>query len=154
MLHAAGARAALVRGIDRMSDLLRRTLQLVDPFEDTGAMIVRHLAWRTFDLLGDGAATAAVRAQSLIHEAMRYVTGGADPVQVCAGIERGLEAAREELRGQSRTIDLPREIADLIAGIVRNSELATRIGEIVDAVGPDGAIQIEEVAAPKRAPPI
>jgi chaperonin GroEL (HSP60 family) len=115
MLHGAGARAALVRGIDRMSDLLRPTLQLVDPFEDTGAMIVRHLAWRTFDLLGDGAATAAVRAQSLIHEAMRYVTGGADPVQVCAGIERGLEAAREELRGQSRTIDLPPEIADLIA---------------------------------------
>jgi len=53
--------------LDSGATIARRTLQLADPFEDMGAMLIRHLAWRTFDLTGDGTATAAVLAQSLVH---------------------------------------------------------------------------------------
>jgi chaperonin GroEL len=176
ILEGPLARAALLRGIDRMTRLLRptlgplprtvaierlvghdppeildsaaliarRTLQLADPFEDMGGMLIRHLVWRVFEREGDGAATAAVLTQSLVHAGARYVAAGGNPVLVRRGMERGLAVAVAGLRSQARTIDGPTEIARVVAGTVRNAELSDMIGEVVDAVGPDGAVLVED----------
>ena len=170
------ARAALLRGMDAMTGLLRptlgpaartvaigrlvgsgppevldnaatiarRTIQLADPFEDMGAMIVRHLVWRVFEQTGDGAATAAVIAQALMREATRYIAAGGEVHAMRRGIEAGLAVAVVELERQARPIQLPSEIAAVVAGSLRSERLANMLGEIVDAVGPDGAILVED----------
>jgi chaperonin GroEL len=115
-----------------------------DYFEDMGAMIVRHLCWRVHERVGDGVATAAVLTQAIVDRAETYIAAGGSPVPIKRGIELGLGAALAELRRQSRRIDEPEEIAALIAGAVRDPALAKRIGSIVDAVGPDGSILVED----------
>jgi chaperonin GroEL len=176
ILHGPSARAALLSGIDRMTNLLRptlgplprtvaishivgsqppeildsaatiarRTIQLADPFEDMGGMLVRHLAWRVFDRVGDGTATAGVLAHALVHAGTKYVAAGGNPVSVNRGMQCGLAVASAELRRQVRTIDGPAEIASVVAGIVGRSDLAEMLGEVVDAVGTDGAILVED----------
>src|SRR5713226_4161375 len=161
MLLGPPARLALLRGIDRMTRLLRptlgplprtvaispivgsqppeildsgaviarRTIQLADPFEDMGGMLVRHLAWRVYDRVGDGSATAAVLAQALVQAGARYVAAGGDPVSVIRGMQCGLAVATVELTRQARTIDGPAEIAHVVAGIVRSADLAEMLGE-------------------------
>jgi chaperonin GroEL len=130
--------------LDNAATIARRTLQLMDPFEDMGGMLVRHLAWRVFERAGDGAATAAVLAHSLVHAGARYIAAGGNPVAVRRGMELGLVAALAELQRQSRLIDGPIEIAGVIASSVHNVGVAELIGEVVDAVGADGAIIVED----------
>src|SRR5207302_2932314 len=129
IVEGPAARAALLRGIDCMTRLLRptlgplprtvaispivgsqppeildsaaviarRTIQLADPFEDMGGMLVRHLMWRVFERTGDGTATAGVLACALVRQAARYVAGGAQPVALRRGIELGARAAVDAL---------------------------------------------------------
>ena len=130
--------------LDNAATIARRTIQLADPFEDMGAMIVRHLAWRVFEHAGDGAATAAVIAQALMHEAARYVEAGGHMQAVRHGLEQGLEVTLVELERQARPIQLPTEIARVVAGNLGSERLADMIGEAVEAVGPDGAILVED----------
>jgi len=176
ILQAPAGRSALIRGMTRMTRLLRVTLgphartvmiapligqrppEILDSaaviarrmtgvgdyFEDMGAMLVRHLCWKVYERVGDGVATAAVLTQALVERAETYIAAGGSPVPIRRGIELGLEAALADLKRQSRRIDEPEEIAALIAGTVRDPELAKRIGSIVDAVGPDGSIQVED----------
>jgi chaperonin GroEL len=176
ILQAPAARAALLRGMDLMTGLLRptlgpaartvaiarivgndppeildnaatiarRTIQLEFPFEDMGGMIVRQLVWRVFDEAGDGAATAAVLAQGLAHEGNRYVAAGGNPMLLKRGVEKGLAVALAELRRQARRIDGPAEIGNVVAGIVRDPELQAMLGEVMDSVGPDGAVLVED----------
>ena len=82
--------------------------------------------------------------QSLVHAGVRYLAAGGNPVLVRRGMERGLAVAVDALRGQARAIDGPTEIAGVVAGSLRSPELAEMIGEVVDAVGPDGAILVED----------
>jgi len=130
--------------LDSAATIARRLTGVGDPFEDMGAMIVRHLAWRVFEQVGDGVATSAVLTQAIVEQAHVYLTAGGNPVDVKRGLERALDAAREELRRQARVVEEPEEIAGLVTGTVRDPDLAARIGSIVDAVGPDGSIQIED----------
>ena len=132
--------------LDAGAVIARRTIQLADPFEDMGGMLIRHLAWRVFERVGDGTATAAVLAQSLMHAAVRYIVAGGNPVFLARGVRQGLEVVSAELRRQARTIDGPAEIARVVAGCLssQRSDLAEMLGEIVDAVGPDGAILVED----------
>jgi len=178
ILHAPASRAALLRGIELMTGLMRptigpaartvaiapiggngppeildsgatiarRTIQLSDPFADMGAMIVRHVALRVFEQTGDGTATAAILTQSLVREAACQLAAGCSPVELRRGVERGREITRAELRQQARSIEHPVEIASVIAGAVGNPELAAMVGEIVDAVGPEGAVLFENAA--------
>ncbi len=123
--------------LDSGAVIARRTLQLADPFEDMGGMLIRHLAWRVFEQAGDGTATAAVLAQSLMHAGMRYITAGGDPVSMRRGMQHGLDTATAELTRQARTIDGPLEIARVVSGSLFSgrSDLADMLGEVVDAVG-------------------
>lgn len=174
LLHGQAARAALLRGMDLMTALLRptlgpiprtvaitriaggdvpevldkaatiarRTIQLPDPFEDMGGMLVREMVGRVQEQAGDGTATAAVLAQALVHEAQRYLAAGYGPVGLRRGVERGLEAALAALRQQARPIDGPEVLAGLVLGIVREPKLAEIVGEVVDSVGPEGAVLV------------
>ncbi|MGI8689901.1 MAG: TCP-1/cpn60 chaperonin family protein, partial [Thermomicrobiales bacterium] len=130
--------------LDNAATIMRRTIQIGDPFADMGAMLVRHLAWTVFARVGDGTATAVTLAHALLHAAAPALAAGADPMAMRRGIERGLAVAVEELRDHARPVESAAELARCIAGIVRAPALAATIGELVEAVGPDGAVLIEE----------
>lgn len=142
MAPLIGTRAPEI--LDSAAIVARRMTGVGDPFEDMGAMIVRHLAWRVHERVGDGVATAAVLAHALVQQAETQIAAGASPVSLKRGIEHGLETTLAELRRQVRRVEEPEEIAALIAGTVRDPSLAKRIGAIVEAVGPDGSIQIDD----------
>jgi chaperonin GroEL len=176
ILYGEDARAALARGAERMTALLRPTLgplartvavgriigndppevldsaatiarrtnQFADPFEDMGAMLIRHVAWRTYDRVGDGSATAAVLAQSMLRSGLRYLAAGGNPVAVRRGLECGVSVVLEQLEQQACPLDGPADIARLIVGGLASNELATMLGEVVDAAGVDGAILVED----------
>ncbi|HEY2596497.1 MAG TPA: chaperonin GroEL [Chloroflexota bacterium] len=130
--------------LDSGATIARRTLQLADPFEDMGAMLIRHLAWRTHDQVGDGSSTAAVLASAMMQMTLGYVGAGGNPVGVRRGLELGLHAALGALCLQARTIDGPADITQLIASAIRDPDLAGRLGEVIDSAGPDGAILVED----------
>ena len=139
--------ASLLNGrpeiLDDGATISRRTIELTDPFESIGAMIVRHLAWRVHLDAGDGATTAAVIATRLMAEAVRVIAAGASPVGVRRGVEQAMVVAREQLQAQARPIDLPEEIARIVRGTVRDEKIAEIIGEVVEGVGEDGAVLVE-----------
>jgi len=130
--------------LDNAATIMRRTIQLGDPFADMGAMLVRHLAWTVFERVGDGAATAVTLAHALLHAAATPVAAGADPQTLRRGIERGLAVALDAVHNQARPVDAAAELARGIAGSLRDPALADLIGEAVEAVGPDGAVLVEE----------
>ncbi len=130
--------------LDHAATILRRTIQIDDPFADMGAMLVRHLAWSVFQRVGDGAATAVTLAHALIHEAAVTSAAGADANALRRGMESGLAAARAALHTQARPVETAAALAGCVAGIVRDAALADSIGEVVDSVGPDGAVLIED----------
>jgi chaperonin GroEL len=140
--------ASLLNGqpeiLDDGATIARRTIELSDPFESVGAMIVRHLAWRVHEEIGDGATTAAVIATRLMSEAVKVIAAGASPVAVRRGIEQAMEVARKDLQSLARPIDLPEEIASLVQGTLRDEKLASMVGEIVEGIGDDGAVLIED----------
>lgn len=176
MLEAPHSRAALLRGMDQMTALLRptlgplartvaiqglsktsapevldnaatiarRTIQLDQPFEDMGAMIVRQMVWAVFEEVGDGTATAAVLCQGLMHAAAPLIAAGGNAMLIKRGIERGVRVALDDLARQARPIELPAEIARCVAGILRDPALAEMIGEVIESVGPDGAVLVED----------
>jgi len=130
--------------LDNAATIMRRTIQIGDPFADMGAMLIRHLAWAVFERVGDGAATAVTLAHALLHAAATPLAAGADPQALRRGIERGLTVALKELQSQVRPVESASSLARCIAGIVRDPALAATIGELVESVGPDGAVLIEE----------
>lgn len=139
--------ASLLNGkpevLDDGATIARRTIELSDPFESIGAMIIRHVAWQVHERVGDGATTAAVIATRLMAEGVRIVAAGASPVAVRRGIEQALEVARTKLQSQARPIDLPEEIARIVLGTVRDEKIAEMIGEVVEGIGGDGAVLVE-----------
>ena len=107
--HIVGSRPPEV--LDNAALIARRTLQLRDPFEDMGGMLIRHLVWRVYDQVGDGAATAAVLAEALTRAGVRYIAAGGNPIPIRRGMQAGLEVVVAELERQARAIDGPDEIA-------------------------------------------
>ena len=129
--------------LDSGATIARRTIQLADPFEDMGGMLLRHVLLTTFERTGDGTATTAVLTRALVHALHGYVRQGGD----IAELERGLGCARrivlDALTGQARPIEGFEAIRDVAAAVVRNPTIARVIGEIFDATGPDGAVVVE-----------
>ena len=132
--------------LDNAAIILRRTIQIRDPFADMGAMLVRQLAWSVFAQVGDGAATAVILAHALLHAAAPARAAGANAQALRRGLERGLVVARGALRQQAAPVDSAALLAHGVRGIVRDAGLAETIGELVESVGPDGAVLIEDGA--------
>src|SRR5215210_5645875 len=130
--------------LDSAATIARRTYAVGSRSEDVGAMLVRHVAWRVHEQVGDGSATAVVLFGAMLRESNRLVAAGCDPVALTRGIERGLEVAIQELRHQAQPVEGPRELVGLITAALGEPELAQLVAEVADAVGPDGAVLVED----------
>ena len=125
--------------------LVAKSVELEDRFENMGAQLLREVAARTSEMAGDGTTTATVLAHAMVHEGMRYLAGGMNPMDLKRGMERAIEAVVAELRQLARPCASSQEIAH-VAAISANNDRS--IGELlaaaIDKVGREGAISIED----------
>lgn len=130
--------------LDTAATIARRTIELADPFENPGAMLIRDLVLRVADDAGDGGATTAVLTQALLHDGGRLLAGGVNVIRLVRGLRRGLEIALAALDAQTMRIDHPDDIARVARHGVVDQRLADTIGEILDTVGADGIVLVED----------
>ena len=121
-----------------------REIELEDPFENMGAQLAKQVATKTNDVAGDGTTTATVLAQSLVTRGLKVVTSGVNPMALKRGIEAGMAEAIRDLRGQARPVLTKDQIAH-VAGISANDkEIGDLIADVMEKVGKDGVITVEE----------
>ena len=171
------ARVALKRGADTLADAVKVTLgprgrnvviqksfgaplvtcdgvtvakeiELPDPYENMGAQLLESIATKTNDIAGDGTTTATLLGQEILHEGLKNVTAGADPMQLKIGIDKAVDTVVDAISAQSRAVDTYEEILQ-VASIAANdpandSNIGTIVAESIEKVGNDGAITIEE----------
>jgi chaperonin GroEL len=167
------ARRSLKRGVDRLAEAVKvtigpkgrnvvldkkfgaptitndgvtiaRDIELEDPFENMGAQLLKEVATKTDDVAGDGTTTAVVLGQAMINEGIRNVTAGANPMLIRIGIEKAVEAVVAEIKKQSRPIDSREEIAAIATISAADKEVGDIIAEVMDKVGKDGVVTVEE----------
>ena len=173
LLFDETARRSLKRGIDRLSDAVRvtigpkgrnvvldkkfgaptitndgvtiaRDIELDDPFENMGAQLVKEVATKTDDVAGDGTTTAVVLAHAMVTDGLRNVSAGANPMQIKLGIEKAVDAIVEEIKRVARPVDNRAQIAAVAAISAADPEVGEIIAEVMDKVGKDGVITVEE----------
>jgi chaperonin GroEL len=167
------ARRSLKKGIDRLADAVRvtigpkgrnvvldkkfgsptitndgvtiaRDIELEDPFENMGAQLVKEVATKTDDVAGDGTTTAVVLAHAMVSEGLRNVTAGANPMQIKGGIEKAVDAVVDEIKRVARSVDNREQISAVAAISAADPEVGEIIAEVMDKVGKDGVITVEE----------
>jgi chaperonin GroEL len=171
------ARRALERGVDKLADAVKVTLgpkgryvvldkkwgaptitndgvtvarevELDDPFENLGAQLTKEVATKTNDIAGDGTTTATVLAQAMVHEGLRAVAAGANPM----GLKRGMDAATakvgEELLAAARPVNDETDMASVATISSRDSHIGELLAEAFSKVGKDGVITVEESNTP------
>ncbi|MFL6203933.1 MAG: chaperonin GroEL, partial [Acidimicrobiales bacterium] len=122
-----------------------KEIELEDPFEKIGAELVKEVAKKTDDVAGDGTTTATVLAWAMVHEGLRNVAAGANPMALKRGIEAGVEAAVANLGKLSKDIESKEQIAQVAAISANNDdEIGKAIAEAIDKVGKDGVVTVEE----------
>ncbi|MBI3971340.1 MAG: chaperonin GroEL [Chloroflexi bacterium] len=132
------------------STIARRIIELPDPYENMGAMLIRHMAWRMREKVGNGAATATVIAQTLLHEANYQAAAGANVMMLKRGVERGLETAYAELRKLAQPMESPEQIEALaIAAAGGDEEIGRYVAEMLEIIGTDGVVVVEDHAGRK-----
>jgi chaperonin GroEL len=170
----ADARRALEAGVDKLANAVRITLgprgrnvvlekkwgpptitndgvtiakevEVEERFENLGAQLAKEVASKTNDVAGDGTTTATVLAQAMVHEGLRNVAAGANPMGLRRGIEKGVQAAVDALRAQAKEVSGKRdEIAHVAANSAADPEVGDLIAEAIDKVGKDGVVTVEE----------
>jgi chaperonin GroEL len=167
------ARAAMKRGIDIMSSTVGITLgprgrnvvldkkfgppqvcsdgvtiakeiELEDPFENMGAQLLKEAASKTNDVAGDGTTTATVLAQAIIHEGFRNIAAGADSMALKRGIDKGVIALRKSIEEMSTPVSGKTQIAQVASLSAHDDEMGALIAEVMEKVGKDGVITVEE----------
>ena len=167
------ARRSLKRGVDKLADAVKVTLgpkgrnvvldkkfgaptitndgvtiareiELEEPFENMGAQLLKEVATKTDDVAGDGTTTAVVLGQALVTEGLKNVTAGANPMIVKRGLDKGVEAIVAELQKNSRPVSTREQIAAVAAISAADPEVGELIAEVMDKVGKDGVITVEE----------
>ena len=123
---------------------IAKDIELEDPFERIGAELVKEVAKKTDDVAGDGTTTATVLAWAMVHEGLRNVAAGANPMSLKKGIEDGVEAAVASLRGIARDTDSKGQIAQVASISAADTEIGGMISDAIDKVGKDGVITVEE----------
>jgi chaperonin GroEL len=123
---------------------IAKEIELDDPFENLGAKLMQQVASKTKDTAGDGTTTAAVLAQSLVHEGLRNVAAGASPVALRRGMEQATAVVVAGIAERSRAVagDAIRQVATVSAG--NDEEIGRMIAEAVEKVSADGVITVEE----------
>ena len=123
---------------------IAREIKLEDPFEDMGAQLVKEVATKTNDIAGDGTTTATVLAQALVHEGLRNVAAGANPMSLKKGIEKAVAAAVASIRSQAKEIDDKSEIAQVASISAADTTIGEILADAIDRVGKDGTVTVEE----------
>ncbi len=123
---------------------IAKEIELEDAFENIGAQIVKEAATKTNDLAGDGTTTATVLASSIIAEGMKNIAAGANPVLLKNGIEKAVEKAIEQLNTKAKQITTTEEIAQVATISAQNKQVGITIADIMDKVGHNGVITVEE----------
>lgn len=173
VLYNEEARAALLRGVDQLADAVKITLgpkgrnvvldkkygapnivndgvsiareiELKDPFENMGAQLVKEVATKTNDVAGDGTTTATLLAQSMIHEGMRNVAAGANPMVLKKGIEEAVSVLVEEIKKKSVPVDTKDKIAQVASISSADTTIGGLIADAMEKVGNDGVITVED----------
>ena len=167
------ARAALKRGMDALADAVKTTLgpkgrnvaldkkygaptvthdgvtvareiELDDPFENMGAQLLKEAATKTEDVAGDGTTTATVLAQAIVNEGLKNVASGANPMQMKLGIDKAAETVAAAVKAAAQPVKGRDEIAQVATVSAADPEIGDLIAEVMDKVGKDGVITVEE----------
>jgi chaperonin GroEL len=167
------ARRAMEAGVDKLADAVRVTLgprgrhvvlakayggpvvtndgvtiareiELEDPFENLGAQLVKSVATKTNDVAGDGTTTATVLAQAMIHNGLRNVAAGANPIALGLGISRAADVVSEALLAAATPVSGKSGIAAVATVSSRDAEVGEMVGEAMTQVGLDGVVSVEE----------
>ena len=173
IVYGEEARKALLSGIDQLANTVKVTLgpkgrnvvlgkkfgsplitndgvtiakdvELEDAFENMGAQLVREVATKTNDIAGDGTTTATLLAQAIVHEGLKNVSAGANPMVMRKGMEKAVETAIETIKANSETIKGSDDIARVGAVSSGDESVGKLIAEAMDKVGSSGVITIEE----------
>ena len=125
-----------------------KEIELPDPYENMGAQLLESIATKTNDVAGDGTTTATLLGQEILHEGLKNVTAGADPMQLKIGIDKAVSTVIDAIAAQSRAVNTYEEILQ-VASIAANdpandSNIGTIVAESLEKVGNDGAVTIEE----------
>lgn len=121
-----------------------REIELDDPFENLGAQLCKEVATKTNDVAGDGTTTATVLAQAMVHEGLRAVAAGVNPMGIKRGMDAASEALGEALAKAARDVDSVEEMAAVATVSSRDSEIGELLAQAFDKVGKDGVITVEE----------
>lgn len=174
ILFGADARQKLARGVDTLADAVKVTLgprgrnvafekkfgapgitkdgvsvakeiDLADPIENMGAQMVREAASKTADIAGDGTTSATVLTQAIFREGNKFVTAGANPMEIKRGIDKAVLTVIDEIKKMSKAVSDKTEI-EQVATISANSDsvIGKQIADAMDRVGRDGVISVEE----------
>ncbi|MEE0955129.1 MAG: chaperonin GroEL [Eubacterium sp.] len=171
--YGEDARTSLLAGVDKLADAVRVTLgpkgrnvaleksygapiitndgvtiakeiELEDGYENMGAQIIREAASKTNDVAGDGTTTATVLAQAMIHEGMRNLAAGANPIILRKGMKKATDKAVELIKGMSEKVSGKEQIARVAAVSSGDESVGNMIADAMEKVGNDGVITIEE----------
>jgi len=123
---------------------IAKEIELEDPYEQIGAALVKEVAKKTDDVAGDGTTTATVLAWSMVHEGLRNVAAGANPMSLKRGIEAAVEAAVDSIKALSVDVDSKQQIAQVASISAADDEIGGLISDAIDKVGKDGVITVEE----------
>ena len=121
-----------------------KDVELSDPYENMGAQLLKEAATKTNDVAGDGTTTAIVLAQVIVNEGLRNVAAGANPMLLKRGIEKGAEAVVESLRAMAIPVNDRQDIANIAAISAGDMEIGNLLADVMDKVGKDGVITVEE----------
>ena len=171
--YGAEARAALEAGVDKLADTVKVTLgpkgrnvvldkqfgtplitndgvtiakeiELEDAFENMGAQLVKEVATKTNDVAGDGTTTATVLAQAMIHEGMKNLAAGANPIILRKGMKKATDAAVEAIAAMSSKVTGKNQMARVAAISAGDDEVGNMVADAMEKVSNDGVITIEE----------
>lgn len=173
LIFGEEARAAMKRGIDKLADTVNVTLgprgrnvvldkkfgppqvisdgvtiakeiELEDPFENMGAQLLKEAASKTNDVAGDGTTTATVLAQAVIQEGFKNIAAGADPMALKRGIDKAVVAMKSQIGNMSAAVEGKTQIAQVASLSAHDEGMGTLIAEVMEKVGKDGVITVEE----------
>jgi len=121
-----------------------KEIELEDPFENMGAQLLKEAAQKTNDIAGDGTTTSTILAHAIVTEGLKALAAGYNPMMLKRGIEKATEAVVEELRKRAVSIDTKEEIASVATNSAADTEIGDLIARVMDKVGKDGVITVEE----------
>src|SRR5437870_3144769 len=121
-----------------------REVELEDPFENMGAQLLKEAATKTNDIAGDGTTTSVVLAQAIVHEGLRNIAAGANPMLLKRGLEKGVTAVVDEIKAQATPVKGKEEIAQIATISAADKQIGDLIAQVMEKDGREGVITVEE----------